>query len=178
MIKEEMPRMVDLVVTKDREITPRNVQELISNEFTTHGPKMIEVLFQKYMQNTTLNLYHTSSTPNSSTATMSTADLQYQLHLNMKLKPQDFSLIMMNNIRILILLKGGKRAKSIRDARRVIDSMCERDELSLWRLMMKGYVDNGDAGAGLLLFGQMKELRLSLDGETFRLFLLACDGVC
>ncbi|GJZ20500.1 hypothetical protein Tco_0557090 [Tanacetum coccineum] len=39
--------------------------------------------------NTTLNLYPTSHTPSSSTATISTADLQYQLYLNMKLKPQD-----------------------------------------------------------------------------------------
>ncbi|GKA64928.1 pentatricopeptide repeat-containing protein [Tanacetum coccineum] len=66
---------------------------------------------------------------------------------------------------------------SMRDARRVFDRMHERDELSLWHLMMKGYVDNGDAGAGLLLFGQMKELELSPDGETFRLVLLACEGV-
>nr|GEX20584.1 pentatricopeptide repeat-containing protein At2g15690-like [Tanacetum cinerariifolium] len=43
--------------------------------------------------------------------------------------------------------------------------------------MMKVHVDNGDAGAGLLLFGQMKELGLSPDEGTFRLVLLACDGV-
>ncbi|GJY61771.1 pentatricopeptide repeat-containing protein [Tanacetum coccineum] len=66
---------------------------------------------------------------------------------------------------------------SMRDARRVFDRMRERDELSLWRLMMKGYLDNGDAGAGLLLFGQMKELGLSPDEETFRLVISACDSV-
>ncbi|GKF26834.1 hypothetical protein Tco_0082728 [Tanacetum coccineum] len=84
-----MPRLVDLVVTKDREITPTNLPELISKEFAAHGPKMNEELFRKHMQNTTLNLYPTSSTPSSSTAIISTADLQYQLYLNMKSKPQE-----------------------------------------------------------------------------------------
>ncbi|GKF17030.1 hypothetical protein Tco_0061948, partial [Tanacetum coccineum] len=86
MIKEEMPRLVNLAVNKDREIAPINVPELISEEFATHGPKMIEELFRKHMQNTTLNLYPTTS---SSTAEISTADLQQQLYLNMKSKPQD-----------------------------------------------------------------------------------------
>ncbi|GKC87765.1 hypothetical protein Tco_1148414 [Tanacetum coccineum] len=86
MIKEEMPRLVDLAVQKDREIASTNVLELISKEFATHGPKMIEELFRTYMQNTTLNLYPTTSL---STAEMSTVDLQYQLYLNMKSKPQD-----------------------------------------------------------------------------------------
>ncbi|GJZ43520.1 hypothetical protein Tco_0590775 [Tanacetum coccineum] len=59
-IKEEMPRLVDLAVQKDQEIAPIN--------------------------NTTLNLYPTTS---SSTTEISTADLQYQLYVNMKSKPQD-----------------------------------------------------------------------------------------
>ncbi|GJY29737.1 hypothetical protein Tco_0405504 [Tanacetum coccineum] len=74
MIKEEMPRLVDLAVQKDREIASTNVLELISKEFATHGPKMIEELFRTHMQNTTLNLYPTTSL---STAEMSTIDLQY-----------------------------------------------------------------------------------------------------
>nr|GEZ57085.1 ribonuclease H-like domain-containing protein [Tanacetum cinerariifolium] len=45
MIKEEMPQLVKLAVDKDREITPINVSELISKEFATHGPKMIEEMF-------------------------------------------------------------------------------------------------------------------------------------
>ncbi|GKC08489.1 hypothetical protein Tco_1000099, partial [Tanacetum coccineum] len=84
IIKEEMLRLVNLAINKDREITPTNVPELISKEFATHRPKMIEELFRKHMQNTTLNMYPTSSTPSSSTA-----DLQYQLYLNMNIKPQD-----------------------------------------------------------------------------------------
>ncbi|GKB45930.1 hypothetical protein Tco_0896683, partial [Tanacetum coccineum] len=60
MIKEEMSRLVNLAVNKDREVDPIN--------------------------NTTLNLYPTTS---SSTAEKSTASLQQQLYLNMKTKPQD-----------------------------------------------------------------------------------------
>ncbi|GKB97982.1 hypothetical protein Tco_0984119 [Tanacetum coccineum] len=86
MIKEEMPHLVNLTVLKDREVDPINVPELISKEFANHGPKMIEELFRKHMQNTTLNLYPTTS---SSTAEISTADLQQQLYLNMKSKLQD-----------------------------------------------------------------------------------------
>ncbi|GJR31051.1 hypothetical protein Tco_1107283 [Tanacetum coccineum] len=54
MIKEEMPRLVNLAVNKDREVDPIN--------------------------------YPTTS---SSTAEVSTTDLQQQLYLNMKSKPQD-----------------------------------------------------------------------------------------
>ncbi|GJR64867.1 hypothetical protein Tco_0010932 [Tanacetum coccineum] len=86
MIKEEMPRLVHLAVTKDQEITSINVPELISNELATHVPKIFEELFQKHMQNTTLNLYPTTS---SSNAEISTTDLQHQLYLKMKLSPQD-----------------------------------------------------------------------------------------
>ncbi|GJY06560.1 hypothetical protein Tco_0373614 [Tanacetum coccineum] len=46
MIKEEMPRLVDLAIQKDREIASISVPELISKEFATHGPKLIEELFR------------------------------------------------------------------------------------------------------------------------------------
>ncbi|GJR28635.1 hypothetical protein Tco_1104867 [Tanacetum coccineum] len=89
MIKEEMPRLVNLAVQKDREIAPTNVPELILKEFSTHGPKIIEQLFQKHIQNTTLNLYPTTS---SSTAEISTTDLQHQLYLTMKTQVADTEL--------------------------------------------------------------------------------------
>nr|GEV94536.1 hypothetical protein [Tanacetum cinerariifolium] len=85
MINKEMPCLVNLAVNKDCEVDP-NAQEIISKEFSTHAPKMIEDLFQKHMQHITLNLYPTTS---SSTAGKSTADLQQQLYLKMKLTPQD-----------------------------------------------------------------------------------------
>ncbi|GJV65344.1 reverse transcriptase domain-containing protein [Tanacetum coccineum] len=49
MITQEMPRLVNLAVNKDREVDPINAQEMIAKEFATHGPKMIEELFQKHM---------------------------------------------------------------------------------------------------------------------------------
>nr|GEX97189.1 hypothetical protein [Tanacetum cinerariifolium] len=86
MIKEEMPRLVNLAVNKDREVDPKNAQEMIAKEFATHGLKMIEELFRKHMDNTTLNIYPTTSL---STAEKSSVDLQHQLYLNMKSKPQN-----------------------------------------------------------------------------------------
>ncbi|GJW96411.1 hypothetical protein Tco_0178219 [Tanacetum coccineum] len=62
------------------------LKKLSQKEFVTHGTKMIEELFRKHMQNTTLNLYPTTS---SSTTGNSSADLQHQLYLNMKSNPQD-----------------------------------------------------------------------------------------
>ncbi|GJV79091.1 hypothetical protein Tco_1514961 [Tanacetum coccineum] len=45
MINKEMPRLVNLAVNKDCEVDPINAQEMISKEFATHAPKMIEELF-------------------------------------------------------------------------------------------------------------------------------------
>nr|GEY06360.1 hypothetical protein [Tanacetum cinerariifolium] len=86
MIPQEMPRQVNLAVNKDREVNPINAKDMIAKEFATHGPKMIEGLFRKHMHNTTLNLYPTAS---SSSARKSSVDLQQQLYLTMKSKPQD-----------------------------------------------------------------------------------------
>ncbi|GJT43166.1 hypothetical protein Tco_0951881, partial [Tanacetum coccineum] len=85
MLKKEMPRLVKLVVNKDQEVSPVDISGMVSKEFATHGPKLIEELFRKHMQNTTLNLYPKTK---SSTATTSYADLQ-QLYLSMKTKHQD-----------------------------------------------------------------------------------------
>ncbi|GKA26598.1 hypothetical protein Tco_0712707 [Tanacetum coccineum] len=86
MLKKERPCLVKLAVNKDREVSPVDISGMVSKEFATHGPKLIEELFRKHMQNTTLNLYPKTK---SSTATTSSADLQQQLHLSMKTKPQD-----------------------------------------------------------------------------------------
>lgn len=72
------------------------------------------------------------------------------------------------------LVKMYVKCKSMRDARRVFDRMRERNDIALWHVMIKGYVDNGEADAGLLLFNQMKELGLTPNGETFGLVLSAC----
>ncbi|GJX78253.1 hypothetical protein Tco_0325064 [Tanacetum coccineum] len=44
MINKEMLRLVNLAVKKDHEVDPINTQEIISKEFATHAPKMIEEL--------------------------------------------------------------------------------------------------------------------------------------
>nr|GEW26367.1 hypothetical protein [Tanacetum cinerariifolium] len=86
---DEMKRKdeeVKLAVNKDREVSFVDIYCMVSKEFATHGPKLIKELFQKHMQNTTLNLYPKI---NSSTATTSFADPQQQLYLSMKTKPHD-----------------------------------------------------------------------------------------
>ncbi|GKB27531.1 hypothetical protein Tco_0866932 [Tanacetum coccineum] len=64
MLKKEMPLLVKLAVYKDREVSPVDISGM----------------------NTTLNLYPKTK---SSTATTSSVDLQQQLYLSMKTKPQD-----------------------------------------------------------------------------------------
>nr|GEY65788.1 hypothetical protein [Tanacetum cinerariifolium] len=45
MINKEMLCLVSLAFNKDHEVDPINEQEMISKEFSTHAPKMIEELF-------------------------------------------------------------------------------------------------------------------------------------
>ncbi|GJR58902.1 hypothetical protein Tco_1501064 [Tanacetum coccineum] len=73
----------ELTVTTTNEMLKKGDASL---KFATHGPKLIEELFRKHMQNTTLNLYFKTK---SSTATTSFVDLQQQLYLTMKTNPQD-----------------------------------------------------------------------------------------
>ncbi|GKD49155.1 hypothetical protein Tco_1278131 [Tanacetum coccineum] len=86
MLKKEMPRLINLVVNKDQEVSLVDISSMVSKEFATYGPKLIEELFRKHMQNTTLNLYPKTK---SSTATTSSAGLQQQLYLSMKTNLQD-----------------------------------------------------------------------------------------
>ncbi|GJR21789.1 hypothetical protein Tco_0970316 [Tanacetum coccineum] len=116
MIKEEMPQLVNIAVNKDREVSPANVSEFISKEFATHGPIMIEKLFRKHMQNTTLNLYPTTS---SSTAEKSSADLQHQLYLNRKSKSQDQAA----DLEILEILKTKCASQDVQASRIYIRDM-------------------------------------------------------
>ncbi|GJX48482.1 hypothetical protein Tco_0273672 [Tanacetum coccineum] len=81
-----MPRLVKLAVNKDQEVSPVDISGMVYKEFAAYRPKLIEELFRKHMQNTTLNLYPKTK---SSTATTSSADLQQQLYLSIKTKPQD-----------------------------------------------------------------------------------------
>ncbi|GJR77517.1 hypothetical protein Tco_0089882 [Tanacetum coccineum] len=86
LIKEAVPRLVNAAIMRDREITPVSVPKLISQEFVTHAPRIIEELFKSHMQNIVFNMYPTII---SSTATTTTTDLQHQLYLKMKSNLQD-----------------------------------------------------------------------------------------
>ncbi|GJW59315.1 putative gag-pol polyprotein [Tanacetum coccineum] len=59
---------------------------LISKEFADHAPKLIEEIFQTYIQNNVITVHPTTR---SSTATPSSADLQQQLYSKMKKSLQD-----------------------------------------------------------------------------------------
>nr|GEU66239.1 hypothetical protein [Tanacetum cinerariifolium] len=45
MLKKEMPRLVKLAVNKDREVSSVDISGMVSKEFATHRPKLIEELF-------------------------------------------------------------------------------------------------------------------------------------
>ncbi|GJZ83219.1 hypothetical protein Tco_0648392 [Tanacetum coccineum] len=83
---DEIVPELTLAVNKNREVSPVDISGMVFIEFAAHGPKLIEELFRKHMQNTTLNRYPKTK---SSTATTSSVDLQQQLYLSMQTKPQD-----------------------------------------------------------------------------------------
>ncbi|GJY84197.1 hypothetical protein Tco_0497573 [Tanacetum coccineum] len=79
VVRRMCMRRVVNAVKKERESSQDVVPALISQEFVTHAPKIIEELFRIYMQNTVLNVH-----PTTSTSTATTSDLQQQLYLKMK----------------------------------------------------------------------------------------------
>ncbi|GJW91558.1 hypothetical protein Tco_0169111, partial [Tanacetum coccineum] len=81
LIADNLPRVIDDAVKKEREASKATIPALISKEFTDHAPKIIEELFKIHMKNNVINVHLTTST---STATTTTADLQHQLYLKMK----------------------------------------------------------------------------------------------
>ncbi|GJU64116.1 hypothetical protein Tco_1245951 [Tanacetum coccineum] len=84
LIKEAIPRMVNDAVKKDREIFAVVVSKLVSKEFATHAPKIIEELFMLHMKNKVLNVHPTVSISTAKT----TAELKQQLYLKMKIDLQ------------------------------------------------------------------------------------------
>ncbi|GJU05283.1 hypothetical protein Tco_1121713 [Tanacetum coccineum] len=61
IMKDNLSWLVVDVVKKDRERTKADVLALVSQEFASHVPQMIEELFKSYMYTTILNV-HPSST--------------------------------------------------------------------------------------------------------------------
>nr|GEW22883.1 hypothetical protein [Tanacetum cinerariifolium] len=80
LMKEAIPRMVNDVVKKDREIFTYVVPELVSKEFATHAPKIIEELFKLHMKHKVLNVHPTVRI----STTKTTADLKQTLYLKIK----------------------------------------------------------------------------------------------
>ncbi|GJY25655.1 hypothetical protein Tco_0400381 [Tanacetum coccineum] len=62
------------------------VPDLVSQEFNAQAPKIIEDLFNNYVQSNVIKVHPTTTT---STKTTSLADLQHQLYLKMKRSLQD-----------------------------------------------------------------------------------------
>ncbi|KAM7259359.1 hypothetical protein ACFE04_015100 [Oxalis oulophora] len=65
---------------------------------------------------------------------------------------------------------------NLRNARRVFDGMRDRDMRS-WCLMINGYVENGKGSDGLLLFEEMRNLKVEVTGEMFLVVFAACASV-
>nr|GEW53288.1 hypothetical protein [Tanacetum cinerariifolium] len=80
LMEEAISRMVNDAIEKDREIFVDVVPELVSKEFATYAPKIIEELFKRYMKNKVLNVH-----PTFSIFTTTTIDLKKQLYLKMKI---------------------------------------------------------------------------------------------
>ncbi|GKF45576.1 hypothetical protein Tco_0135378 [Tanacetum coccineum] len=73
-------------IIEDRNAFRSKVPDLITKEFDSHAPQIIEELFKNYVQNNVIQVHPTIIT---STKTTSSTDIQQQLYLNMKIKPQD-----------------------------------------------------------------------------------------
>ncbi|KAH9301061.1 hypothetical protein KI387_012644, partial [Taxus chinensis] len=65
---------------------------------------------------------------------------------------------------------------SVETARKLFNKMLKRDVLS-WRVMIKGYAQNGKAREGLKLFEQMEEAGMKLDLKTLTTVLPACANL-
>ncbi|GJX67673.1 hypothetical protein Tco_0303400 [Tanacetum coccineum] len=81
---ETRNKMVNDSVKKDREIFADVVPELVSKEFATHAPKIIEELSELHMMKKVLNVHPIAST----LTTKTIVDLKQQLYLKMKIDLQ------------------------------------------------------------------------------------------
>ncbi|GJY70651.1 hypothetical protein Tco_0474354 [Tanacetum coccineum] len=73
-------------IIEDRDAFRSEVPDLVSKEFNAQAPKIIEELFKNYVQSNVIQVHPTTTT---STETTSSADLQQQLYLKMKISLPD-----------------------------------------------------------------------------------------
>ncbi|GJV60932.1 hypothetical protein Tco_1467032, partial [Tanacetum coccineum] len=85
-LNQELTRVVADTVIQERDDFQAEVPALISKEFDTHAPMIIEELFKQYVQHNVIQVHPTITT---STDTTSSADLQQQLYSKMKRSLQD-----------------------------------------------------------------------------------------
>ncbi|GKC43823.1 retrovirus-related pol polyprotein from transposon TNT 1-94 [Tanacetum coccineum] len=81
IIEDNLLKVIDEAVMKDRDTFQETVLALIYKEFADYAPKLIEELFSLTYRNNVITFHPITS---SSTATPSSADLQHQLYLKMK----------------------------------------------------------------------------------------------
>ncbi|GKE07028.1 hypothetical protein Tco_1399046 [Tanacetum coccineum] len=73
-------------IIEDRNAFRSKVPDLITKEFDSHAPQIIEELFKNYVQNNVIQVHPTTIT---STKTTLSTDLQQQLYFKMNSNPQD-----------------------------------------------------------------------------------------
>ncbi|GJS47302.1 hypothetical protein Tco_0597423 [Tanacetum coccineum] len=86
LIESNLKPIIADTIIQDCDAFRSEVPALISKEFDSHAPQIIEELFKNYVQNNVIQVHPTTTT---STETTSSADLQQQLYLKMKSNPQD-----------------------------------------------------------------------------------------
>ncbi|GJY33974.1 hypothetical protein Tco_0418443 [Tanacetum coccineum] len=86
LIKNNLKPCIAATIIEDRDAFCLEVPDLVFQEFNAQAPKIIEDLFNNYVQSNVIKVHPTTTT---STKTTSSADLQHQLYLKMKKSLQD-----------------------------------------------------------------------------------------
>ncbi|GKA28429.1 hypothetical protein Tco_0714597, partial [Tanacetum coccineum] len=86
LIENNLKPCIAATIIEDRDAFHSEVPDLVSQEFNAQAPKIIEDLFNNYVQSNVIQVHPTTTT---STETTSSADLQQQLYFKMKRSFQD-----------------------------------------------------------------------------------------
>nr|GEY42777.1 transposase, mutator type [Tanacetum cinerariifolium] len=126
-------------IMKERDTFQDTVLVLISKEFADHAPKLIEELFQSYIQNNVITVHPITS---SSTAASSSANLQQQILFA--------TMITMTIKKMMLLLRGRKKQKYKRNQR--VQSLQEVIHQNNQQAVMYLNVNNNNNKTGMLRF--------------------------
>ncbi|GJX42242.1 hypothetical protein Tco_0257232 [Tanacetum coccineum] len=86
LIENNLKPSITATIIEDHDAFHSEVPDLVSQEFNAQAPKIIEEVFNNYVQSNVNQIHPTTTT---STETTSSADLQQQLYLKMKRSLQD-----------------------------------------------------------------------------------------